>query len=113
MSTHGRHEELVYFAQLIQDWDKLLDHWLAEKNWLASIDVLSRQSRGVRFFKSAGVLMEHAPEETVNLWIRQNNLNPRHLIPALLKYNNTTGNRVTQLRVIFYVALRRLIPNDL
>lgn len=32
--------------------------------------------------------MENEPYETVNVWMRQNNLNPRQLIPALLRYDH-------------------------
>lgn len=32
--------------------------------------------------------MENDPYETVNVWMRQSNLNPRQLIPALLKYDH-------------------------
>lgn len=32
--------------------------------------------------------MENDPYETVNVWMRQSNLNPRQLIPALLRYDH-------------------------
>jgi hypothetical protein len=105
MSTHARYNEFVFFAQLIGDWNSLLDFWLAEKNWLAAIDVLSRQSRPELYYKSAFVLMEHVPEETINLWIRQSNLNPRHLIPALLRYTTSLHSRTVYDRV-FSIKLR-------
>ncbi|CEI89322.1 Putative Vacuolar protein sorting-associated protein 18 homolog [Rhizopus microsporus] len=40
------------------------------------------------FYKFSPVLMENEPYETVNVWMRQNNLNPRQLIPALLRYDH-------------------------
>lgn len=40
------------------------------------------------FYKFSPVLMENDPYETVNVWMRQSNLNPRHLIPALLRYDH-------------------------
>jgi hypothetical protein len=33
--------------------------------------------------------MENAPSETVVVWMRQTNLNPRNLMPALLKYDHS------------------------
>ena len=33
--------------------------------------------------------MENAPYDTVNVWMRQTELNPRNLIPALLKYDHS------------------------
>jgi hypothetical protein len=32
--------------------------------------------------------MENEPYETVNVWMRQSNLNPRQLIPSLLRYDH-------------------------
>ena len=59
--------------------------------------------------------MEHAPYETVNGWIRNVNLNPKHLIPALLKYSptqNPRGNRDHQgIRYLEY-AIRKFGNRD-
>lgn len=38
------------------------------------------------YYKYSPILVQKLPYETVNLWIRNVNLNPKHLIPALLKY---------------------------
>jgi hypothetical protein len=32
--------------------------------------------------------MENVPERTVDMWINHPKLNPRYLIPALLRYNH-------------------------
>lgn len=45
--------------------------------------------------------MENAPYETVNVWMRQPNLNPRQLIPALLRYDHSTmGKEMTQVNCL-------------
>lgn len=42
--------------------------------------------------------MENAPYETVNVWMRQPNLNPRQLIPSLLRYDHKRiSDQVTQV----------------
>lgn len=55
--------------------------------------------------------MENAPYETVNVWMRQPNLNPRQLIPALLRYDHSrTGKEMTQVRLIgTYQTANRLL----
>lgn len=41
--------------------------------------------------------MENAPYETVDVWMRQTNLNPRNLMPALLKYDHSKApENITQ-----------------
>lgn len=45
--------------------------------------------------------MENEPYETVNVWMRQNNLNPRQLIPALLRYDHKkSSEKYAQVRDI-------------
>lgn len=45
--------------------------------------------------------MENEPYETVNVWMRQNNLNPRQLIPALLRYDHKKASeKYAQVRGI-------------
>lgn len=50
--------------------------------------------------------MENDPYETVNVWMRQSNLNPRQLIPALLRYDHKKlMEKATQVRNIQIYAL--------
>jgi hypothetical protein len=41
--------------------------------------------------------MENEPHETVNVWMKQTNLNPRQLIPALLKYSRKSDELMGQV----------------
>jgi hypothetical protein len=34
--------------------------------------------------------MENIPEKVIDMWINHSKLNPRHLIPALLRYNHSS-----------------------
>lgn len=44
--------------------------------------------------------MENDPYETVNVWMRQSNLNPRQLIPALLRYDHKKlMQKATQVKI--------------
>lgn len=43
--------------------------------------------------------MENSPEKAVDMWINHPKLNPRYLIPALLRYNHSTRNdRASEVR---------------
>ncbi|KAJ3274967.1 hypothetical protein HK104_003995, partial [Borealophlyctis nickersoniae] len=86
IASHGRMEELLHYAELVGDYERVIAHWIQEHQWTKAIEVLGRQTSLDLYYKFSPVLMEFAPFETVNAWIKQPNLNPRHLIPALLKY---------------------------
>lgn len=88
IASQGRNDEFLFFASLIGDYDKVISHWITEKNWTKALAVLSKEADPDVFYKFSPVLMENDPYETVNVWMRQSNLNPRQLIPALLRYDH-------------------------
>ncbi|KAL1931607.1 hypothetical protein VTP01DRAFT_9750 [Rhizomucor pusillus] len=105
MASHGRNEELLYYATIIGDHERVISHWVVEKNWSKALEVLSKQAKPDVFYKYSPILMENAPYETVNVWMRQPNLNPRQLIPALLRYDHSrTGKEMTQNQAIRYLS---------
>ncbi|CAG8481720.1 2636_t:CDS:10 [Diversispora eburnea] len=107
IASHGRMEELLFYATLIGDYDKVISHWIQERNYKQALDVLSKQTSVDLFYKFAPALMENAPYETVDVWMRQTNLNPRNLMPALLKYDHSKApENVTQatIRYLQYVV---------
>ncbi|CAG8582248.1 14325_t:CDS:10 [Acaulospora morrowiae] len=104
IASHGRTDELLYYATLIGDHDKVISHWIQERNYKQALDVLSKQASVDVFYKFAPVLMENAPYETVDVWMRQTNLNPRNLMPALLKYDHSNApENIVQNQAIRYL----------
>ncbi|KAI9322126.1 Pep3/Vps18/deep orange family-domain-containing protein [Dichotomocladium elegans] len=105
ISSHGRDEELLDYATLIEDHERVISHWVVEKNWEKALEVLSKQAKPEIFYRFSPVLMENAPYETVNVWMRQPNLNPRQLIPSLLRYDHKkVAEQVTQNQAIRYLS---------
>lgn len=43
MASQGRNEEFLFFASLIGDYDKVISHWITEKNWSKALAVLSKE----------------------------------------------------------------------
>lgn len=43
MASHGRNEELLYYATIIGDHERVISHWVVEKNWSKALEVLSKQ----------------------------------------------------------------------
>ncbi|KAL7316431.1 tethering complex subunit [Mucor circinelloides] len=105
IASQGRNDEFLFFASLIGDYDKVISHWITEKNWTKALAVLSKEADPDVFYKFSPVLMENDPYETVNVWMRQSNLNPRQLIPALLRYDHKKlVEKSTQNQAIRYLS---------
>ncbi|KAJ3332896.1 hypothetical protein HDU76_012696 [Blyttiomyces sp. JEL0837] len=93
LEGHGRVDELLYFAELITDFEKIFLYWVSAQRWDRALEVLSRYGSPDLYYKYSTLLLENAPTETVNAWIKRPNLNPRTFLPALMKYEL---NRRTQ-----------------
>ncbi|KAI8094681.1 Pep3/Vps18/deep orange family-domain-containing protein [Thamnidium elegans] len=105
ISSHGRHSEILYYAFYIGDFEKVIDNWISEKNWDKAIQVLDGQNKPDLFYKFSLPLMENVPEKAVDMWINHSKLNPRHLIPALLRCNHANRiNRASENQAIRYLS---------
>ncbi|KAI9337160.1 Pep3/Vps18/deep orange family-domain-containing protein [Zopfochytrium polystomum] len=104
LSSHGRMTDFLFLAELVGDKDSVVGYWIQERKWGSALTVLSQSGTLDLYYKYASVLLENSPEETVTLWTRSSNLNPRALIPAMMKYEaikNTRG--LTMSPVIRYL----------
>jgi hypothetical protein len=89
ISSHGREEELLYFANVVDDYNYVLSYWVQRERWDEAMAVLKKQTDPEMFYKYATVLMSHTPVDLVEVLMRQSDLDPKKLIPALLNYNKT------------------------
>ncbi|PWW80483.1 hypothetical protein C7212DRAFT_356596 [Tuber magnatum] len=103
ISSHGRRDELLYYANSIHDYGYVLAYWIQREKWLEALDVLKRQNDPEIFYKYSSVLMSNAPMATVNILMRQSNLNPRNLIPAMLNYNKYTRVALEKNQAVRYL----------
>ncbi|KAG0169863.1 hypothetical protein DFQ28_011330 [Apophysomyces sp. BC1034] len=105
ITSHGRSSEFLFYASLIGDYEKVINHWIIEKDWNKALEVLSTQASPDVFYKFSPVLMDNAPYDTVNVWMRQPSLNPRQLIPALLRYDHAKiSDKVSQNQAVRYLS---------
>ncbi|KAG0207106.1 hypothetical protein BGX28_001582 [Mortierella sp. GBA30] len=104
LASHGRTEQLLFYAVLIGDYERVISHWIQEKKYRNALDVLSKQESLDIYYRFSPVLMENAPYETVSAWMRQPNLNPRNLIPALLRYDHKSMEPGAQNQAIRYLS---------
>mmetsp|Transcript_31515 Transcript_31515/g.53233 ORF Transcript_31515/g.53233 Transcript_31515/m.53233 type:complete len:710 (+) Transcript_31515:42-2171(+) len=90
IAGHGRMEEYVVFATAMEDWERVISYHLQpdQCNWKEAITALLKQSDPEVYYKFSPTLMLHAPVECVTAWTRAGKLlDPRRLIPALMRYN--------------------------
>ncbi|KAJ6146841.1 hypothetical protein N7497_008823 [Penicillium chrysogenum] len=104
ISSHGREEELLFFATATNDHNYVLSYWIQREKWLEALKVLQRQSEADVFYKYSSVLMTHKPTDLVDILMRQTNLDPERLIPALLNYNKSANvSSLSQNQAVRYL----------
>ncbi|KAJ9143576.1 Pep3/Vps18/deep orange family-domain-containing protein [Coniochaeta hoffmannii] len=101
--SHGREEELLFFADAINDYNYVLSYWIQRERWSDALRVLKRQTDPEVFYRYSSVLMTHAATELVDILMRQANLKPRNLIPALLEYDRNYKGPLSANQAIRYL----------
>ncbi|ORX55035.1 hypothetical protein DM01DRAFT_1362723 [Hesseltinella vesiculosa] len=64
ISSHGHTKELIYYATLLNDDDKVISYWIEQREYTKALDTLGKQSDLDLFYKHSPALMEHMPRET-------------------------------------------------
>ena len=90
LSSHGCVEELLFFARLIEDYDRVLSHHIQREDIESAIFILKEvpiEKAEALYYKFAPQMLLMAPTETVDAWIAARYLSPCKLIPALVRYD--------------------------
>lgn len=103
ISSHGREQELLFFATATSDYNYVLSYWIQRENWAEALNVLQKQTNPEVFYKYSSVLMAHAATGLVDILMRQTDLNPQKLIPALLSYNKDSSIPLNRNQAIRYL----------
>ena len=98
ISSHGREEELLFYASTVNDYNYVLSYWVQRERWSESLAVLKKQTDPEIFYRYSSVLMTHAAVELIDIMMRQSHLDARKLIPALLNYNKDAREPINQVR---------------
>eukprot|EP00842_Homolaphlyctis_polyrhiza_P000061 jgi/Hompol1/1055/HPOL_001165-RA len=114
LGSHGRTAELIFFAELVADWEKLISFYIGRGQWQKALEVISRQlSDGdcsvqdsvQLYYKYSSILIQHIPKEVISLWMKVPSLNPRFLLPSMLNIHITDSlMRLTQANLISYLS---------
>ncbi|KAJ1311737.1 hypothetical protein OPQ81_010207 [Rhizoctonia solani] len=100
---HGRTDVFLNFANVTGDFERIIEHWVSEEEWVKAIDVLHRQPDLELYYRFASALIRSAPKETVDAWTRRPALDPIRLIPALLQQQHRPVNPLQQNHSVRYL----------
>ncbi|KAH1222544.1 Vacuolar sorting protein 18 [Glycine max] len=89
LESYGRVEELVYFASLKGQYEIVVHHYIQQGEAKKALEVLQKPSVPIDLqYKFAPDLVALDAYETVESWMTTKNLNPRKLIPAMMRYSS-------------------------
>ncbi|KAL1465924.1 hypothetical protein MTO96_026986 [Rhipicephalus appendiculatus] len=89
IAKHGEENILIDFANIMKDFERVIQYHIQNKNYMAALEVLTRQNNPELVYQFSPTLMQSIPKRTVDMWIAQEKrLDPARLIPALVQYDN-------------------------
>ncbi|KAF9244574.1 Pep3/Vps18/deep orange family-domain-containing protein [Melanogaster broomeanus] len=100
---HGRTDMLLFYATVVGDYERVIQHWILEEEWLRAIDTLNRQSNLELYYRFGPVLMRHAAKEMVDSWLRQPTLDPLRLVPSLLQLQHLPRDPLLPNQAVRYL----------
>ncbi|MBA0791704.1 hypothetical protein Gohar_016270, partial [Gossypium harknessii] len=102
--SYGRVEELVYFASLKEQHEIVIHYYIQQGEAKKALEVLRKPAVPIDLqYKFAPDLITLDAYETVEFWMASNNLNPRKLIPAMMRYSSEPHAKNETHEVIKYL----------
>lgn len=80
VSAYGREEELLCFAETIEDYNYILHYWISWEQWKEAIGVLAKQTDLEVFYKYSTVLILHAATDLVDILLQHSNVDIKKII---------------------------------
>ncbi|KAK9470374.1 Pep3/Vps18/deep orange family-domain-containing protein [Dipodascopsis tothii] len=103
ISSNGREDELLFYANSIDDHSFMLSYWVRLEKWKEALYVLRKQESPEVYYKYSTVMLVNCPRDAVDSWMRVPELVPRKLIPAILSYSATVTGGLDQNQAIPYL----------
>ncbi|MCO5603326.1 hypothetical protein L7F22_057476 [Adiantum nelumboides] len=104
LGSYGRVEELIYFAGLKEQHETVIHHHIQRGDAKKALGVLRKPNTSPELqYKFAPDLIMLDPYETVEFWMTKDNLNPRRLIPALMRYSSKPHSKDEPHEVMKYL----------
>ena len=103
ISSHGREDELLFFATAVNDYNFVISYWIQRERWKEALDVLKRQTEPEMFYRYSSGLITHVATGLIDILMRHPDLEPRNLIPALLGYDRNFKGPLSQNQAVRYL----------
>eukprot|EP00250_Pteridium_aquilinum_P006787 c16631_g1_i1 orf=516-3560(-) len=104
LGSYGRVEELIYFAGLKEQHETVIHHYIQQGEAKKALGVLRKPNILPELqYKFAPDLIMLDPYETVEFWMTMDTLNPRQLIPALMRYSSKPHSKDEPHEAIKYL----------
>ncbi|KAL8465488.1 hypothetical protein ACS0TY_034842 [Phlomoides rotata] len=115
LESYGRVDELVFFANLKEQHEIVVHHYIQLGEAKKALRVLQKPNVPIELqYKFAPDLIMHDAYETVESWMTTKDLNPRKLIPAMMRYSSEPHAKNETHEVIKYLeyCVHRLQNED-
>lgn len=104
LESYGRVDELVFFAGLKEHHEIVIHHYIQQGETKNALEVLHKPNVPIDLqYKFAPDLIMLDAYETVESWMANNKLNPRKLIPAMMRYASEPHAKNETHEVIKYL----------
>ncbi|KAI8871565.1 hypothetical protein GQ42DRAFT_120639 [Ramicandelaber brevisporus] len=93
IGAHARTDDMLFAAALFHDYDLIVRHWLDEGDYQRALSSLlnatssENSSLSEMFYRYTPQLLKYLPAQTIDALIRQPDVSPRKLLPALATVN--------------------------
>ncbi|CAI9753952.1 unnamed protein product [Fraxinus pennsylvanica] len=115
LESYGRVDELVFFASLKEQHEIVVHHYIQLGEAKKALQVLQKLNVPIDLqYKFAPDLIMLDAYETVESWMIRKDLNPRKLIPAMMRYSSESHSKNETHEVIKYLeyCVHRLQNED-
>ncbi|CAI9105315.1 OLC1v1004212C1 [Oldenlandia corymbosa var. corymbosa] len=104
LESYGRIDELVFFANLVEKYEVVIRHYIQKGEVKKALQILRKPNVQIELqYKFAADLIMLDAHETVESWMATKDLNPRKLVPALMRYSNEPHAKDDTHEVIKYL----------
>ncbi|PRP82641.1 hypothetical protein PROFUN_09752 [Planoprotostelium fungivorum] len=92
IASHGRIKELLFYATLKKDHERVIQYHIQNGDYKKALGVLQEGGTPKMYYEFSPIFMHHIPYYTVNLWIKNHQqLEPRKLLPSIMRYNHASN----------------------
>lgn len=92
------HDKLIFFAELLNDYEFILHFHLKERNWSGALKALvslysTDQALAIDLiYRTSSVLLMNATNQIIDIWLKLSDIDYEKLLPAILNFNKQNSS---------------------